>query len=411
MALSETYIPSPRTPSRSTAAPLPRLVDSICVAVIIAGAVFLVGSLLKGTWLMAADGGWVDTDFVGVWAAGRLALAGHAAMAYDWPTHKLAEESALGHGFAGYYGWHYPPTFLFVAGALALLPYALAYLLWIAGTFPLYLTTIRGILGGRVGYLLAAAFPPVLANFFVGQNGFFSAALFGGTLILIERRRAVLAGMLLGLLAYKPHLGLLFPIALIAGGQWRVFLTAAVVATLTAAAAWFAFGGGSWFGFVGHLGQSSQAVFAEGKANWSKLQTAFGLVRSLGGSETLAWAVQAMVALVAAAAVALLWRSRSPYEIKAAALGTAAMLATPYLYMYDLAVLAVPVAFLLRLGRARGFLPHEIAAIGVACLLMLIFILPFVKVPVGFAAVLIVAALITRRALLEKAPAPRAATL
>ena len=157
-----------------------------------------------------------------------------------------------------------------------------------------------------------------------------------------------------------------------------------------ALASWLAFGSESWLAFLGNIGQSSQAVFAEGKANWSKLQTAFGLVRSLGGTETLAWTAQAVVTATAAVVVALVWRSRISYEIKAAVLGTGALLATPYLYTYDLAVLAVPLAFLFRLGRARGFLPNELAGIGVACLLILIFILPAVKVPVGLVAVVIV---------------------
>jgi hypothetical protein len=383
---------------RGAPAPLPRLAESVSLALIIAYAVFLAGSFPKGTWLIAPDGAGVPTDFVNVWAAGKLAFAGHAAAAYDWPTHKLAEDNALGVAFDGYYGWHYPPPFLFVATALAALPYTLAFLVWTFATFPGYLAAIRGIVGSRVGYLLAAAFPPVLANFFVGQNGFFSTALLGGALILIERRQSLFAGALLGLLTYKPHLGLLIPIALVAGAEWRVMIMAAVVAALLAAASWLAFGTDSWLAFAGHLGQSSQAVFAEGKADWSKLQTAFGLLRDLGASEPLAWTVQAVVALIAAGAVAFIWRSRACYEIKAATLATAALLATPYLYIYDLAVLAIPLAYLLRLGRARGFEPHELVGIGLACLLILIFILPFVKVPVGFIAVVIVAALIARRA-------------
>ena len=137
----------------------------------------------------------------------RLVLSGHAAAAYDWPTHKLAEDAALGHAFDGYFGWHYPPPFLFVAAALASLPYTFAYLAWTAGTFLLYLAAIRTIIGDRIGYLLAAAFPPVLANFFVGQNGFLSAALFGGTLVLIERRQSILAGVLLGLLSLQTASG------------------------------------------------------------------------------------------------------------------------------------------------------------------------------------------------------------
>jgi arabinofuranan 3-O-arabinosyltransferase len=384
-------------PERSAPMPLPRLMDSICVAVVVAEAVFLGGSYLRGTWLIAPDGGGVATDFVNVWAAGKLALAGHAAAAYDWPTHKLAEVSAVGHPFDGYFGWHYPPTFLFVAIALALLPYAPALLLWALVTFPAYLITARAIIGDRSGYLLAAAFPPVIANFFVGQNGFFSMTLFGSALVLLEKRQPIAAGVMLGLLTYKPHLGVLFPVALIAAGEWRLFVSAGIVAALMAVAAWLAFGGDSWLAFVGHIGQSSQAVFSEGKADLTKLQTVFGLVRDLGGGETVAWIVQGALAMAAVVAVALIWRSQLAYEIKAATLGTAALVATPYLYTYDLAVLAAPLLYLLRLGRKRGFLACELPAIGVACFLILIFILPFVRVPVGFAAILIVAALIARR--------------
>jgi energy-converting hydrogenase Eha subunit E len=60
-----------------------------------------------------------------------------------------------------------------------------------------------------------------------------------------------------------------------------------------------------------------------------------------------------------------------------------------------------------KLGRARGFWPGEMPAIGVACLLILIF--PFVKAPVGFVAALIVAALIARRALAPHDELARAA--
>jgi arabinofuranan 3-O-arabinosyltransferase len=380
-------------------APLPRLMESICLTLVIGEAVFLAGSFFAGTWLIAPDGGNVASDFVDVWAAGYLALGGHAATAYHWPTHKVVEASALGHGFDGYYGWHYPPVFLFVAVALAALPYTLSFLVWTISTFLTYLAAIRAIIGERSGYLLAAAFPPVLANFFVGQNGFLSTALIGGTLILLERRQAVLAGILLGLLTYKPHLGLLFPIALAAGGEWRTIAAAAITALLIALASYLVFGDASWLAFIEHIGESSQTILAEGKAGWSKLQTAFGLVRTLGGSEALALTVQAVVGLAAASAIALLWRSRAPYEIKAAALGTGSLLATPYLYTYDLLILAVPLAYLLRLGRAQGFLPHELPVIGVACLLILSFILPIVNVPVGFIAVLLVAALIAHRAL------------
>jgi arabinofuranan 3-O-arabinosyltransferase len=347
------------------------------------------------------NGGGVASDFVNVWAAGRMVLAGHAASVYDWPAHKLVEETAVGHAFDGYFGWHYPPTFLFVDAALSVIPYATARVVWTFGTFPAYLTAIRAIVGDRVGYFLGAAFPAVLANFIVGQNGFLTAGLVGGALTLIERRPA-LAGVLIGLLTYKPHLGLLFPIALAAGGHWRTFGVAAVVAVLIAAASWLAFGSESWNAFFASIGHTSQAFLSDGRADWSKLQTAFGLTRMLGGSETLAWVMQIAVALIAAVGVAALWRSRAGHEIKAAALATGALLATPYLYMYDLVALAVPLASLCRLG-ARGFLPHELPAIGIACLLILVF--PFIKAPLVFGAVVTVGAPTVRRVFAQQAVA------
>jgi Glycosyltransferase family 87 len=394
------------SPARGAGASLTRPAELICFALIVAHAVYLVTSYLRGSWIVAPDGGGVPLDFVNVWAAGRLVLEGHPAAAYDWPTHKAMEAAALGHPFDGYFGWHYPPTFLSVAATLVLMPYTVAFAVWIFATFPAYLAAVRAIIGDRTGYILAAGFPAVLANFIAGQNGFLSAALIGGTLVMLVER-PILAGVLLGLLTYKPHLGLLFPIVLAASGHWRVFITAGIVAALMAIASWGAFGSATWAAFVANIGHTSQAFLSDGWADFGKLQTAFGLVRTLGGSEPLAWSVQAAIALIAAVAIATLWRSRGDYEVKAAALGVGVTLATPYLYTYDLVVLAVPLAYLWRLGCARGFLAYESAGIGMTCLLVLIF--PFVTAPVGFAAVLLVAALIARRALAPIRPLPAGA--
>ena len=64
--------------------------------------------------------------------------------------------------------------------------------------------------------MLALAFPATFINLFHGQNGFLNAALLGAALLALDRR-PVVAGILFGLLSYKPHLGLLVPLALLAG--------------------------------------------------------------------------------------------------------------------------------------------------------------------------------------------------
>lgn len=370
---------------------LPRPVELVCFALCVANVAYLAASFAFGHWLFDPDGSLAASDFVNVWAAGRLALDGHAAAVYDWAVHKQAEAAALGHDFDGHYAWFYPPTFLFAAAALAALPYIPAFLAWMALTFPAYLVTIRLILGDRVGFFLACACPAVLANVLVGQNGFLTAALLGGALVAMERR-PVLAGCLLGLLTYKPHLGLLIPLALIAGGYWRVVWSAAAVGLALAAAALLVFGAEAWQGFLQGLPAMAQSTFTQGRADWSKLQSVFGLVRTLGGGDGLAWSLQGGVIAVSAILVCAVWRSHTEFALKAAALATAALLATPYLYLYDLVALAVPMAFLIRAGRVNT---AEWTALGVASLLVIVY--PFVQVAVGLLALLVVARLIARR--------------
>ncbi len=375
-------------------ASVPRIVALAGLTLALCYVVVLGAAFIAGPWLIDAQGRPIASDFVNVWAAGALTLDGNAALAYDWTAHKAAEVAAVGHGFENYYGWHYPPTFLLVAAPLALLPFVPASILWLAATLPLYAAAIRSILHERAGILLALGFPATLWNLAAGQNGFLTAALVGGTLTLMERRPA-LAGICLGLLTYKPHFGLLFPVALIAAGQWRVIAVAAATALAIAAASLLAFGGDAWAAFFHWMPATGQAVLGEGRAEFGRLQSLFGLVRAQGGSELLAWSVQGAAAFALAIAVFVLWRSRADFALKAAALAAAALIATPYLYMYDLVALAVPVAFLLRYAMAGGLTRAETLGLPAAVLLLLAY--PYFKTQVGLAAALIVAVLIAAR--------------
>jgi len=357
-----------------------------------------------GQFLADARGAPIANDFVNVFAAGQLARDGAPAAAYDWTVHKQAEQRAVGHRFANYYGWHYPPTFLFAAAALATLPYLAAAIVWLAATLAAYAATLAGIVGGRAGVFLALGFPATLWNVTAGQNGFLTAALIGGTLGLLERRPA-LAGLCLGLLSYKPQFGLLFPIVLIADRRWRTLAVAAAVALAFAALSWLAFGAASWAAFVHWMPVTSRAVLGQGAAEFSRLQSLFGFARAHGASESAAWAVQAVGSAAVAAGLVWLWRSRAAFEVKAAALAAGTLIATPYVYMYDFAVLAVAIAFLARLASRCGFTVAETVALPAAGLLILAF--PYAKTQVGLAAALMVLVLAVQRALAPPpAPAP-----
>jgi hypothetical protein len=215
--------------------------------------------------------------------------------------------------------------------------------------------------------------------------------------LLALERRPLVAGCLFGLLSFKPHLGIFVPLVLLVDRRWTVIAAAAAMTALLAAASWLAFGTASWEAFFHAVQAASQAALTDGRADWAKLQSIFGVVRLIGGSETLAWIAQGMVTGAAAILLCILWRSPASFDLKAAALVTGALLATPYIFLYDLVALAVPMAFILRAGAQTEFLPGEMAAIAAACLLIMVF--PVVTVPVGLGAILIVALVIARRAL------------
>jgi hypothetical protein len=380
---------------------LPRAAELVVFAFCVANVVYLAASLVFGSWLVGSDGYPIATDFANVWAGGQHVLNGDPSAAYDITRHKAAEVEALGRSFDGEYPWLYPPTFFFVAAALAMLPYIAAQSLWLALTFPLYIAAIHRIVGDRKGILLACAFPGIVANFMVGQNGFLTAALIGGMLLLLDRR-PLLAGVLLGLLSFKPHLGILFPLVLLAAGYGRVVLSAAVTTVALMAASWLAFGSAPWIEFFQGLSTASQVSLSEGRADWAKLQSLFGLVRTLGGGEPLAWGLQAAWSGATVAIVCATWRSRLSFNLKAAALVTGALVVSPYIFIYDLVVLAVAMAFLLREMQSTGYRAGDLAALGAAALLVMIF--PLAMAPVGFLAVVIVGSLITRRAIRIRSP-------
>ena len=389
----------------SAAAPVSavRTVRLVCLTLFLCYLIVLAGALLKGDFLLDGLGRPIANDFVNIVAAGRLTLDGKPAAVYDWPTHKQTEVRVIGHDFADYYGWHYPPPFLFVAAALATLPFVAAAIVSLLATLAAYVAALWNILG-RSGIFVALGFPSAIWNVTAGQNGFLTAALIGGTLGLLERRPA-LAGLCLGLLTYKPQFGLLFPLVLIADRRWTTILVATATAIGLAAVSWIAFGSASWRAFAHWLPITSRIVLGEGHADFGRLQSAFGLVRAHGGGEPLAWSIQAALSLALAAALVWFWCSRAPFDLKAAALAAGTLLVTPYVYMYDMVVLAVAVAFLLRFALERGFLASEVLGLGAVGALILIF--PYVKSQTGLAAAVIVFALVAQRAccIATKSPA------
>ncbi|HEX4181715.1 MAG TPA: glycosyltransferase family 87 protein [Caulobacteraceae bacterium] len=301
----------------------------------------------------------LGTDFLSFWAASRLALGGHPALAYDLARHAGAERAAFGGAPLGYAAFFYPPLFLLVCLPLGLVPYLPALAAWLGATGYACWRAIRAILGeARAGLVLPMlAFPGVFSTLGHGQNAFLTAALFGLGALLLDRR-PILAGVCLGLLAFKPHLGLLIPIALVAGGRWKTVAAATLTVLAFAALSALAFGAETWRAFLA-VSPLARAALEQDIVGPAKMTSAFAAVRLLHGGPALAYAAQAAFAGLAAVIVALTARARAGGLAEGAVLAAASLLASPFLLDYDLMILAVPMAWMVREAGRTGFLPWE----------------------------------------------------
>jgi alpha-1,2-mannosyltransferase len=234
----------------------------------------------------------LGTDFLSFYAASRLVLTGHAAEAYSLPLHHAAETAVFGRD-VGLTPFFYPPLFLLICAPLANLPYFAALLAWLGATGAAYVASARAWLSARSGWLDALAFPAVLINLGHGQTAFLSAALIGAGARWLDRR-PVLAGVAFGLLAFKPHLGLLLPVGLIVARRWTTFVSAAATVLVFAGVSLWSLGPNAWTAFLASA-RLARAILETGWLEPAKMVSAFAAVKTLGGSAAMAYAIQAAV--------------------------------------------------------------------------------------------------------------------
>jgi hypothetical protein len=378
-------------PARSTRNWNPRFLFSAVMLGIASGYAAGLAVLFRShQWILAAAGKPTPCDFLAFWVAGRAAISGHAASAYDIALSHAAQIGVAG-SFRDFLYWNYPPCFFFVAALLAAIPYAPAFLGWVISTGAMFAATLGCVARRWEASLAACASPVILLSAFSGQNGFLSAAIFGGFLLFLPAR-PVLGGVLLGLMAYKPQFGVLIPFALVAAGQWRALSSAAVTAAGVGAVAALAFGAGTYAAFMHSLPVVSHVSLTLGGEGWAKMHSIYSVVRFFGGGDRQAWLAQALVVFGCVAATIAVWRGQLPYELKAAGLIVAAMLSTPYLHVYDFPVLMIAAAFLYR---QRAFDRLEWLVVFAANLSLLAFLAQLA--PIGPVIIALVGGLILRR--------------
>lgn len=281
-------------------------------------------------------------DFIAYWAAGRMVLTGEVGSVYDIEAHRQVERTVA--PISGLMPFPYPPAFLLVVTPFGLLPFTLAFPIWILASALLFLLSTRN--------RAAAAHPSAISNVIIGQTGFLATATLAWGSSLVARRPFA-GGAVLGLMALKPQLALLIPFALLAGRLHRSLAGAAASVLGLTILSIVLFGTSRLAEWLHLLGEFSTHL-GEGAWPWTELASPYALFRWFGANEALALVLHGAIAASAAAVVWLAW-SRD-MEGRVPMLAAATLLIPPYLLNYDTLLLALPFAWLATKGRGPAIM-------------------------------------------------------
>jgi len=284
--------------------------------------------------------GRIGSDFLAFWSAGRLAVTGAASKVYDLSA-VGAVQAAVGR--SDIFAFVNPPPMLLFVAPFGYLPYPAAWALWIAFTYLAWFLTTRRLAPGLSWPL--AAFPGALVSGWHAQSGLLTGALLAGAVRLLQGKPFA-AGLCIGALVIKPHLAVLVPVALIAGRHWRAVAGAATGAIVLFALAGVVFGRDLLLAYPKSWQVSQYLIRADDADFFLRQVTIYAALR-VAATPLIAAVTQAIATAACAVLVWIVWAGRAPIDGKFAFLLAVTPLATPYLFSYDLAFLAVPMFWLI----------------------------------------------------------------
>lgn len=335
------------------------------------------------------------TDFFALWSYAKILAAHPATELYDLAT-LHARQVALGMEAGWQNPFPYPPTFLILIWPLSLLPYEAAYLVWTVGTLALFIWAVMRTCSRLplciVGAIVA---PTTVACISFGQSGFLAGALATAGVRLADSR-PVLSGILIGVLSYKPQLGLLVPVALAAAGLWPAFGVACATVIGLAAITTITFGWAVWPAWISML-PSYSAIF-DHIAVVKAMPTVLTNLQMMGVAVPIAKEIQALAAIVVAV---LVWRCfrRGPTKLAAAALLVGTFLATPHAFVYDMPMTTAAIILFIeaRLETTSEFNLAEVLILTLAFMFPLLMVINGLALPIGFVPLVLLFGLILWR--------------
>lgn len=334
------------------------------------------------------------TDFMNDWIAAKMVQTGDVGDLYAQPAYNEYMQRHW-HETVDWHRWSYPPHLLSLIMPLGFFTYPGALLIWTALGLGLLYWTIghaspRLPVSWRVFALLS---PASMVNAVNGQTGFFCAAFMLGGIYLLPKR-PFMAGILLGLLTFKPQLGLLVLPMLLITRQWQAIASASITNTLLIALSIALWGWESWTAFFASMRdmQLEQATHFGGYFTYM-MPGIWAAGRILGMPLETVWITH--LGFAASASIAACWllhqEGLTPRAILALAL--ASFIVTPYAFNCDMTMISLALAVYLFAHGSRQLL-HTVIFLGIWLAPVLVYVLNYPAVRLPFTSFFLLAGII-----------------
>jgi len=322
---------------------------AIVLAVVLWALVIGVGAI--GASVRGVSASKVATDFVHFYTLGYLARSHQVSTLHDSAALRQAHIDLVPSSAPNVYPPVYPPQVALLFAPFSAMSYEHALLLWNALTAALYALIVwtawkavsDRLPNGVMVFTAAAAFPPLWSLLLMGQNTIIILAALWVGWCALERKRPLLAGMALGLLAMKPQFGIALAVVVLAGREWSMLAGALVSVGVQVSAVWLTLG---WEAFEGFAGTVATTF-----GHYQVLESKPFMNHSLRSLTQLApawianplWIVLAVTVLWYTARV---WRTSATTHVRLGVVIFASGLVNPHFQLYDVTILALPLLWL-----------------------------------------------------------------
>jgi hypothetical protein len=287
----------------------------------------------------------VGSDFFCFWSAGRLTLDGNVVSIFDARALAVFQQSLVRSPPDFSVLWFYPPLLLLHISALfGLLPYKLAYGLYLAisvgafyGLSRRYFPTVKP--------LHIMAFPAFWFNLLMGQNGLLTAGILIAGLVFLARSQ-IAAGVTLACLSYKPHFCLAVPVFLVMEKRVQAIVAGITALAVMIVVSTMLYGFAVWPAFFRGLVEAQAFNHHSTTIKYASFAHLYGSLRVLGLTHAVAMPLNYVFVGVMSLAAIRIWVYETDQLTKYSVVILLTLLLPPHLTYYDLVVTGAVIVWL-----------------------------------------------------------------